>query len=75
MSDDAGVGKKAAQLMYEEFTEDVEARLWRTGVKVLLTLAQLLAWQEYLEGASLHCPQALNCAALHLVAETCKDCT
>ena len=28
-------GKKAAQLMYEEFTEDVEARLRRTGVKVL----------------------------------------
>ena len=27
-------GRKAAQLMYEEFTEDVEARLRRTGVKV-----------------------------------------
>ena len=28
-------GKNAAQLMYEEFTEDVEARLRNTGVKVL----------------------------------------
>ena len=32
-------GKTSAQLMYEEFTEDVEARLRGTGVKVCLCLS------------------------------------
>ena len=31
---DGDDGKTSAQLMYEEFTEDVEARLRATGVKV-----------------------------------------
>ena len=36
-------GKTSAQLMYEEFTEDVEARLRGTGVKVCLCLLAVAA--------------------------------
>ena len=48
-------GKTSAQLMYEEFTEDVEARLRGTGVKVraLLTLAACVVAADFR-------PQLLN---------------